>query len=173
MNFFLSRYVSNFNSNTQGVEVMLTHTVKVQFLNPHEQFRNDKAFTIMASKIGKVMEIKPVESYVKRPAGLMLMVEIQNISRLVGHICIFSIVESATPKDTILQKFMYYGLPNQCMKCHQFGHFARACTISKTPILNGSTLASKLQPGTKEWQEVLNPCLLAKPSLPSKTLEES
>lgn len=35
MNFFFSRYVSNFDSNTHGVEVMLTHMVKVQFPNLH------------------------------------------------------------------------------------------------------------------------------------------
>jgi hypothetical protein len=62
------------------------------------------------------------------------MVEIQDINRLVGHICIPLMAESATPKDTILQKIMYSGLPNQCRKCRQFGHFTRAYTISKTPI---------------------------------------
>jgi hypothetical protein len=30
----------------------------------------------MASKIGKVLEIEPMESYVKRPARLMITVEI-------------------------------------------------------------------------------------------------
>ncbi len=93
---------------------MFTHTVKVQFLVFHEQFRNDKALTIMASKIGEVLEIEPVESYVKRHVGPMITVEIQNISRLTGHIRIPSMVESAIPKDTILQKIMYLGLPNQC-----------------------------------------------------------
>jgi hypothetical protein len=39
---------------------------------------------------------------------------------------------------------MYLGLPNQCRKCHQFGHFARAYIISKTPIWDGNTLADKL-----------------------------
>jgi hypothetical protein len=138
MNFFCSRYISNFDSNTQRAKAMLTHTVKVQFLDLHEQYKNDKAFTIMASKIGEVLEIEPIESYVKRHVRPMIMVEIQDISRLVGHIHIPSIAESATPRDTILQKIMYLGLPNQCRKCRQFGHFTRAYTISKAPIWDGS-----------------------------------
>ncbi len=76
MNFFFFRSVSNFDSNAQGAEAMFTDTLKVQFLVLHEQFRNDKALTIMASKIGEVLEIEPVESYVKRPVGLMITVEI-------------------------------------------------------------------------------------------------
>jgi hypothetical protein len=39
---------------------------------------------------------------------------------------------------------MYLGLPNQCKKCHQFGHFACACTTSKAPIWDGSTPVGKL-----------------------------
>jgi hypothetical protein len=57
----------------------------------------------MASKIGEVLEIELVESYVKRPTSPMIMVEIQDISKLVGHIRIPSMAESATPKGTILQ----------------------------------------------------------------------
>jgi hypothetical protein len=59
MNFFCSKYVLNFDSNTQVAEAMFTHTVKVQFLNLHEQFKNEKVLTIMASKIGYVVEIEP------------------------------------------------------------------------------------------------------------------
>jgi hypothetical protein len=73
-------------SNAQGVEAMLTHTVKVQFLELHEQFRNEKTFTIMVSKIGVVLEIEPTESYVKRLVGSMITVEIQDISKLASHI---------------------------------------------------------------------------------------
>jgi hypothetical protein len=144
MNFFFFRYVSNFNSNAQGAEVMLMHTMKVQFPDLHEQFRNDKALTIMASKIGEVLEIELVESYVKRHAGPMIMVEIQDINRLVGHICIPSMAKSAIPKDTILREIMYSSMPNQCRKCRQFGHFACVCTISKVPIWDGSTSVGKL-----------------------------
>ncbi len=78
------------------------HTMKVQFPNLHEQFKNDKALIIMARKIGDVLEIEPMKSYVKRPTWPMIMVEIQEISKLAGHIHIPSMAENTTPKDTIL-----------------------------------------------------------------------
>jgi hypothetical protein len=56
----------------------------------------------MASKIREVLEVEPVESYVKKPTGPMRMVKIQDISKLTGHICIPSLVENATPNNTIL-----------------------------------------------------------------------
>jgi hypothetical protein len=71
----------------------------------------------MASKIGEVLKIELVESYVKILARPMITMEIQYINRLAGHICIPLMAESAISKDTILQKIMYSGLPNQCRKC--------------------------------------------------------
>jgi hypothetical protein len=56
----------------------------------------------MTSKIGEVMEIELVESYVKRLAGLMIIVEIRDISKLVGHIRIPLMAENTTLKETIL-----------------------------------------------------------------------
>lgn len=144
MNFYFSKDISNFDSNAQGVEAMLTRMVKVQFTYLHEQFRNKKVFTIMASKIGNVLEIKPIQSYVKRPTRPMITVEIQDINRLANHIHIPSMAKCVTPKDTTLQKILYFGLPNQCKKCRHFGHFARACTIFKTPIWDGITPTGKL-----------------------------
>jgi hypothetical protein len=85
---------------------------KVQFPNLHEQFRNDKILTIMASKIGEVLKVKPVELYVKRLARPMITVEIKDINKFVSHICIPSMAESATPKDTIWKKIMYLSMPN-------------------------------------------------------------
>ncbi len=64
----------NFDSNIQRAEVMLMHTMKVQFPDLHDQFKNDKAFIIMTSKIGEVLEIELVELYVKRLAGPMITV---------------------------------------------------------------------------------------------------
>jgi hypothetical protein len=55
-------------------------------LDLHEQFKNEKTFTIMVSKIGVVLEIEPTESYVKRLVGPMITVEIQDISKLASHI---------------------------------------------------------------------------------------
>jgi len=64
--------------------------------------RTTKALIIMTSKIGEVLEIELVELYVKRLTGPMIMVEIRDINRLVGHIRIPLMAENATPKDTIL-----------------------------------------------------------------------
>jgi hypothetical protein len=52
LNLTFSRYIPNFDASVQGAETLLSHTIKVQFPNLHEQFRNTKALTIMASKIG-------------------------------------------------------------------------------------------------------------------------
>jgi hypothetical protein len=52
------------------------HTIKVQFPDLHEQFRNAKALTIMASKLGEVLNIKTADSYIKRLAGPMVTVEV-------------------------------------------------------------------------------------------------
>ncbi len=48
-----SRYIPNFDASSQGAEAQLTHAIKVQFPDLHEQFWNTRALTIMASKIGE------------------------------------------------------------------------------------------------------------------------
>jgi hypothetical protein len=60
----------------QGAEALLTHTIKVQFPDLHKQFRNAEVLTIMASKLGEVLDIEAVNSYIKRPAGPMVTVEV-------------------------------------------------------------------------------------------------
>ncbi len=47
------KYFENFRPNEQGVEMLLTHSIKIQFSDLHVQFRLAKALTIMASSIGK------------------------------------------------------------------------------------------------------------------------
>jgi hypothetical protein len=44
-----SRYNPNFDANAQGAEALLTHAIKVQFPDLHEQFKNERALTIMAN----------------------------------------------------------------------------------------------------------------------------
>ncbi len=145
-----SRYIPNFDASVQGAETLLSHTIKVQFPNLHEQFRNTKALTIMANKIGEVLEIEPKDSYIKRPAGPMIIVETHDdISKLAGYIRVPTMAEGVTAKDTTLQRILYSGLPNQCRKCCCFGHFARTCTMTKIPIWNGSAPASTPQ----TWSE--------------------
>jgi hypothetical protein len=96
-----SRYTPNFDANAQRVEALLTHSIKVQFPDLHEQFRNIKALTIMASKLGEVLDIEAADSYIKRPAGPMVTIEVMDITKLVGYIRISSMAEGASATDTI------------------------------------------------------------------------
>jgi hypothetical protein len=86
----------DFDASAQGAEAILTHTIKVQFPDLHEQFRNAKALAIMASKLGEVLDIEAAYSYIKRPIGPMVTVEVQDISRLAGFIRIPSMLERAS-----------------------------------------------------------------------------
>jgi hypothetical protein len=139
LNLSFSRYSPNFDANAQRAETLLTHRIKVQFLDLHEQFRNAKALTIMASKLGEVLDIEVADSYIKRLTGPMVMVEVQEISKLAGFIRIPSMAEGAATTNTIRQKILYLGLPNQCRKCRKFGHHARVYNISKTRPQEGLT----------------------------------
>jgi hypothetical protein len=114
------------------------HAIKVQFPDLHEQFRNTRALTIMASKIGEVLEIETVDSYIKRPAGPMITIKLKDISKLPGYIRISSMAEGSKPSNTVAQRILYSILPNQCRKCRRFGHHARACTINKSKLWEGT-----------------------------------
>ncbi len=128
-----SKYSKNFRPNEQGAEKLLTHSIKVQFPDLHAQFRSIKALTIMASSIGEVLDIESPDSYIKRPAGPMVIVEVRDISKLAGIIRIPSMSEGADTGETIAQRILYSGLPNQCRKCRRFGHLARACPHNRPP----------------------------------------
>jgi hypothetical protein len=77
-----SRYAPNFDASAQGAEAQLTHAIKVQFLDLHEEFKNTRALTLMANKLGEVLEIEVANSYIKRPAGPMITIELRDISKL-------------------------------------------------------------------------------------------
>jgi hypothetical protein len=132
-----SRYNPNFDSNAQRVDALFTHMIKVQFLDLHDQFRNERALTIMASKLGDVLDIEAADSYMKRPAGPMVTIEVKDIAKLVGYIKIPSMAEGASTTDMIRQKILYSGLPNQCWKCRRFGHQARTCNTIKNKAQEG------------------------------------
>ncbi len=51
LNLSFSRYTPNFNANSQGAKALLMHIIKIQFPDLHEQFRNIRALTIMASNV--------------------------------------------------------------------------------------------------------------------------
>jgi hypothetical protein len=142
LNLSFSKYVPNFDSNVQGVEALLTHSIKVQFPDLHEQFRNTKALIIIASRIGEVLEIEATDSYMKRPAGPMIIVKVRDISKLARYICIPSMAEGASTKDTITQKNLYSELPNQCRKCRRFGHLARTCNVIRTTVWDRNAATS-------------------------------
>jgi hypothetical protein len=134
-----SRYIPNFDASSQGAETQLTHAIKVQFRDLHEQFWNTRALTIMASKIGEVLKIKLADSYIKRPVGPMITIELKDISKLPGYIRIPSMAEGVVTNDMIAQKNLYFGLPNQCRKCRRFSHHARSCTTNRSKPWEGVT----------------------------------
>jgi hypothetical protein len=91
----------------------------------------------MASKLGEVLKIEPAESYIKRPAGPLITIELKDISKLPGYIRISSMAEGAKTDDMIAQRILYSGLLNQCRKCRRFGHHARTYTTSRNKAWEG------------------------------------
>jgi hypothetical protein len=67
LNLSFSRYIPNFDASVQGAKTLLSHIIKIQFPDFHEQFKNTKALTIMASKIREVLKIELKDSYIKDP----------------------------------------------------------------------------------------------------------
>jgi hypothetical protein len=106
--------------------------------------------TIMASKIGEVLEIESANSYIKRPAGPMITVELKDISKLPGYIRIPSMAEGAGPSDIVAQKILYAGLPNQCRKCRRFGHHAHTCTTNIRKPWEGGAARPSSKPGMQK-----------------------
>ncbi len=92
----------------------------------------------MANNIGDVLDIESPDSYIKRPARPMVIVEVKDISKLVGIIKIPSMTEGASPGDTTTQIILYSGLSNQCKKCRKFGHLAKICPLNRSPTQGGS-----------------------------------
>ncbi len=66
----------------------------------------------MANKLGDVLDIEAVDSYMKKPAGLMVTIEVKDIAKLAGYIRIPSMAEGAAFTDMIRQKILYSGLLN-------------------------------------------------------------
>jgi hypothetical protein len=100
-----SRYLALFRPNEHGAKMLLTHSIKVQFPDLHVQLCTEKALTIMASSIGEVLDIESPDSYIKRPAGPMVTVEVKDISKLVGIIRIPSMAEAPDPKTQQPREF--------------------------------------------------------------------
>jgi hypothetical protein len=99
------KFSPDFDANAHGSKSLLTHSIKVQFPDLHEQFRNAKALTILASKLGEVLDIEAADSYIKRPAGPMVTVEVQDITKLVGYIRIRRWQREPTPLTSFCKTF--------------------------------------------------------------------
>jgi len=93
----------------------------------------------MASKLGAVLDIEAEDSYIKRPASPMVIVEVLDISKLAGFIRIPSMSEGVGTENSSRQRILYSGLPNQCRKCRKFGHHARTCNTNLARPQEGPT----------------------------------
>jgi hypothetical protein len=65
LQLWFSKYVPNFDSNAQGAEILLSKSIKIQFPNLHDQFKNENVLRINVGKIGEVLDIEEVDSYTK------------------------------------------------------------------------------------------------------------
>jgi hypothetical protein len=133
-----SKYTINFRSNIQGAETLLTHFVKVQFLDLYDQFHTTKTLTIMASSIGEMLEIESPDSYIKRLAGPTITIKVKDISKLAGIIRIPSMAEGMSVDDMIAQRILYFGLSNQCRKCKRFDCLAKSCKLNRPSVQGGN-----------------------------------
>jgi hypothetical protein len=151
--FSFSRYSALFRHNEHGAEKLLMHTIKVQFPDLHVQLCTEKALTIMANSIGEVLDIESLDSYIKRPAGPMVTVEVKDIGKLAGIIRIPSMAEGAGPGDTTAQRILYSGLPNQCKKRRKFGHLAKTSPQMTRPQVPCVTQRGSKELDLRNWLE--------------------
>ncbi len=78
---------------------------------------NDKAFKFITRKIKEVLKVEHVNLVIKRPIGPMIMVELQDINKLVEFIKTPSLDEHVIVGVMALQKILNSKFPNQCTKC--------------------------------------------------------
>jgi hypothetical protein len=90
-----------------------------------------KNLTSLPSKIGQVFEVKSFDSYVKRPTGTVITVEVADVSKLPGCILLPPLDLKEAIDATMTQRILYLGLLNQCRRCRKFGHYARRCLMPR------------------------------------------
>jgi hypothetical protein len=74
---------------------------------------NKQDLTTMASSIREMLEIKAMNSYIKRLTNPMITIEVPNIATLLGNVKIPSVNPYDSIKMLVLQKIVYLNLPNQ------------------------------------------------------------
>jgi hypothetical protein len=112
MTFVFLRWRLQFNTSTQGAKIFFSHLDKVQFLDIMEQICNDKAFRFISRKIKEVLKVELVNSIIKKLVGLMIMVEFQDINKLVEFIKISSLDEHVIIGVMVLQNIINSKLLN-------------------------------------------------------------
>jgi len=113
---------------------MLSHVIKVQFLNLSFQFYNVENLTLLVGMIRDILEVEKPNSYIKQPAKPMVTIEMSDITQLLGSIHLPSFDIKDLINTTYYQQIIYLGLFDQCQKCKRFTHFANACQIQKVPL---------------------------------------
>lgn len=130
--FFFLQMDHAFHRFIVGAKQLLTHMIKIQFLDINFQFWNIVDITALASKIGIMLEVESLESYIKYLASPMIMFEVSNVTKLPWNILLQS-MDLRDPIDaTIMQCILYFGLSNQCWKYRRFSHFAKNCPCVPT-----------------------------------------
>jgi len=107
----------------------------------------------MANKLGEVLEIEATNSYMKRPIGPMVTIEVRDITKLAGYIRIPSMAKGASVMDIVLQRILYSGLLNQCRKCGRFEDHVRICNLNKTKPREGLMHHNNNPPPSNEKAE--------------------
>jgi hypothetical protein len=92
----------------------------------------------MANKIGKVLEIKPEDSYIKRPVDPMITVETRDIGKFAKYIRIPSMAKRSTKKNTTLQKILYSGPQINAENAANLGISPEFTQWPKSPIWSGN-----------------------------------
>ncbi len=76
-----------------GVELIISHTIKIQLLNINDQLCTSKHLGPFGKCIGEIVEIEYIDYYVKQPIRSMITIEVHDISWLSSFITILSLEE--------------------------------------------------------------------------------
>ena len=146
----LSRWHPRFSASAPETSSYLSRIVKVQFPGLDAAFLPTSTLERIASTIGEVVMVEAADSYLKRPAGPIVTIQVSQILRLPSIVLLPCLAADAEPEETYEQKILYSGLPDQCKRCRKFGHLTKYCTL---PSFERQTAQSN-QEGRERMQEV-------------------